>query len=171
MPGHGPLSQDAGPFGGLESGKRDLFPSSTRRSAAPPNGTEGCATEVAQTKEDRGRRRKRGGERSRKRERKREYGEKNQNKNVIQRARIDWCWFTQWFKLLRPSSKGTEILFFQNNKSNHHHSPSNWVQECTIKGRDKFLSNILLITLIAACLPSNFLRCTFSHESLFESEH
>jgi len=49
--------------------------------------------------------------------------------------------------------------------------PSNWAQECTIEGSDKFLSNILLITLIAACLPSNFLRCTFSHESLFESEH
>ena len=49
--------------------------------------------------------------------------------------------------------------------------PSNWVQECTIKGKDNFLSNILLITLIAVCLPSNFLRCTLSHESLFESEH
>ena len=59
----------------------------------PPNGTEGCATEVAQTKEDRGRRRKRGGERSRKREGKREYGKKKKKeeekkKNVIQRARI-----------------------------------------------------------------------------------
>ena len=51
--------------------------------------------------------------------------------------------------------------------------PSNRVQECTIKleGRDNFLSNILLITFFAACLPSNFLRCTFFHESLFESEH
>ena len=39
----------------------------------PQNGTEGCATEVAQTKEERGRRRERGGERSRKREREREY--------------------------------------------------------------------------------------------------
>ena len=76
MPGHGPLSQNAGPFGGLGYCKRDLFPSNTRRSAAPPNGTEGCATEVAQTKEDRGRRRERGGERSRKREREREYGGK-----------------------------------------------------------------------------------------------
>ena len=56
MPGHGPLLQNAGPFGGLGYCKRNLFPSSTRRSAAPPNGTEGCATEVAQTKEDRGRR-------------------------------------------------------------------------------------------------------------------
>ena len=40
----------------------------------PQNGTEGCATEVAQTKEDRGRRRERGGERSRKRERTAEIG-------------------------------------------------------------------------------------------------
>ena len=60
MPGHGLLLQNAGSFGGSGLGycKRDLFPSSTRRSAAPPNGTEGCATEVAQTKEDRGRREK-----------------------------------------------------------------------------------------------------------------
>ena len=58
MPGHGRLLQNAGPFGGLGYCKRDLFPSSTRRSAAPPNGNEGCATEVAQTKEDRGRRKK-----------------------------------------------------------------------------------------------------------------
>ena len=81
-PGHGSLSQNAGPFGGLGHCKRDLFPSSTRRSAAPPNGTEGCATEVAQAKEDRGRRKKRGEERGRKIERKREYGGK---KNVIHR--------------------------------------------------------------------------------------
>ena len=72
MPGHGPLSQNAGPFGGLESCKRDLFPSSTRRSAAPPNGAEGCATEVAQIKEDGGRKRKRGGERGRKEKKRRD---------------------------------------------------------------------------------------------------
>jgi len=57
MPGHGPLSQSEGPFGGLGYCKRDLFPSGARRSAAPPNGTEGCTTEAAQTKEDRERRR------------------------------------------------------------------------------------------------------------------
>ena len=39
-----------------------------RRGANPPNGAEGWATEVAQSKEDRGRRRERGGERGREKE-------------------------------------------------------------------------------------------------------
>ena len=75
MSGHGPLLQIAGHFMGLESCKRDLFPSSTRRSATSPNGTEGCAIEVAQTQEDRGRR-VRGEEKDLEREKGRESTEK-----------------------------------------------------------------------------------------------